>query len=90
MTEIKYKPLGKRIIIKNDPPKNEIRGILLSDDAIQKPLSGTIVACGPDCVVKVGNHVYYAKHVGGEVEIEGEKYFVINEGDIWLYNEETN
>lgn len=71
-------PVAKRILVKPNEVKH---GSLIVSS--QKPTRFTVIAIG-DEVTKVapGNIVYLEKHYGVEIDHEGEKYFVIDEGSI--------
>ncbi len=67
-------------------------GIYLPESAQEKPQRGTIIAVGegrrldngtlvaPE--VKVGDCVMYAKYVGNEVTVDGEKLLIVNTSGI--------
>lgn len=69
-------------------------GIVLPDTAIkEKSVTGIVAAVGPGKVydngvrvpvdVKVGDQVYFAKFGGQEVTLDGEKFLLICERDIF-------
>ncbi|KRN27435.1 hypothetical protein IV38_GL002087 [Lactobacillus selangorensis] len=87
------KPLGDRVIIEVEEPKEEtVGGIVLANNAKQKPQSGKIVAVGNGNVtadgktipmnVKVGDVVVYDKYAGSEVTYDEKKYLVLHEKDL--------
>ena len=89
----KLKPLGDRIIVKQEPEEEKTRsGIVLPESAKEKPQEGTVIAVGEGRVldsgqkvpvaVKVGDKIIYSKYGGTEVTIEGEEYIVLSERDI--------
>ncbi len=69
-----------------------IGGIVLANNAKEKPQSGQVVAVGAGArtpegkllplTVKVGDVVVYDKYAGSEVKYEGEKYLVLHEKDL--------
>ncbi|MHC4560859.1 MAG: co-chaperone GroES [Planctomycetota bacterium] len=90
---MKLKPLDDRVIIKqSDAEDKTTGGIILPDTAKEKPQLGKIVATGPGKLlddgkrvkmsVKKKDEVIYAKYIGSDVEIEGEKYIILRESDI--------
>jgi chaperonin GroES len=90
---MKLKPLDDRIVIKQlDAEEKTTGGIILPDTAKEKPQMGKIVATGPGKVlddgkrskmsVKKKDEVIYAKYVGSDIEIDGEKYVILRESDI--------
>jgi chaperonin GroES len=87
------KPLSNKIILK--PSENEKitkSGIVLPENAGEKPTQGKVVAVGPGkrdekgtiipMSVKVGDVVLYKKYGPDEIEIEGEKYVIGDEEDV--------
>jgi len=90
---MKLKPLDDRIVIKqSDAEEKTSGGIILPDAAREKPQIGTVVAIGPGKIlddgtrgtmsVKNKNEVIYAKYIGSDVEIDGEKYVILKESDV--------
>jgi chaperonin GroES len=87
------KPLGERVVIKVLESEEKTKsGILLPDNAKEKPQMGKIIAVGPGKVldngqrmapeVKVGDKVLFAKYAGTEVKLDGEEYTVLKESDV--------
>ena len=90
---MKLAPLDDRVVIKqSEAEEKSAGGIILPDAAKEKPQRGKIIAVGPGKIldngkrgemnVKKGDEVLYAKYTGNEVEIDGEKYVILHEGDI--------
>ncbi len=97
---MKVKPLHDRVLVKpfEEEEEKTSGGIIIPDTAKEKPQKGEVVAVGdgrildngqkvPMCV-KVGDKVIYGKYAGTEVKIEGEKYLVMREDDIYAIVEE--
>lgn len=69
-----------------------VGGIVLANNAKQKPQTGKVVAVGAGALtpegkllpmaVKVGDTVLYDKYAGSEVKYEGQDYLVLHEKDI--------
>jgi chaperonin GroES len=87
------KPLDDRIVIKqSDAEEKTSGGIILPDAAREKPQIGTVVAVGPGKIldngkrgnmsVKKKDEVIYAKYMGSDVEIDGQKYVILRESDV--------
>ena len=87
------KPLGDRIFLKVNPAEEKTAGgILLPDNAQEKPQIGEVVSVGPgkrnddgsrsELDVKVGDKVLYYKYAGTDVKISGEDYVLLSEKDI--------
>jgi len=90
---MKLAPLDDRVVIKqSEAEEKSAGGIILPDAAKEKPQRGKIIAVGPGKIldngkrgemnVKKGDEVIYAKYIGNEVEIDGEEYVILHEGDI--------
>ena len=90
---MKLKPLDDRVVIKQSEAEEKTSGgIILPDTAKEKPQIGKIVAAGPGKLLDNGNRarmsvkkndkVIYAKYMGSDVEIDGEKYVILKESDI--------
>ena len=90
---MKLKPLDDRVVIKqSDAEEKTTGGIILPDTAKEKPQIGKVIATGPGKLlddgkrskmsVKKKDDVIYAKYIGSDVEIEGEKYVILKESDI--------
>jgi len=84
------KPLGDRILVQVDEEKEQtVGGIVLANNAKEKPQTGEVVAVGdgaqtPDgkiipLNIKKGDKVLYDKYAGSEVKYEGNKYLVMHE-----------
>jgi len=90
---MKLTPLDDRVVIKqSEAEEKSAGGIILPDAAKEKPQRGKIIAVGPGKIldngkrgemnVKKGDEVLYAKYSGNEIEIDGENYVILHEGDI--------
>ncbi|MFD1393442.1 co-chaperone GroES [Lacticaseibacillus jixianensis] len=87
------KPLGDRVVVSVEEEQEEtVGGIVLANNAKQKPQQGTIVAVGEGALspegkrlpmaVKKGDKVLYDKYAGSEVKVDGDDYLVLHEKDI--------
>jgi len=90
---MKLRPLDNRVIIKQSEAEEKTTGgIILPDTAKEKPQIGKIIAAGPGkllddgkrskMAVKKNDKVIYAKYIGNDVELDGEKYVILRESDI--------
>ncbi len=83
------KPLADRVLVLPDEAEQKTAaGIIIPDTAKEKPMRGKVVAVGKgtkdhEMTVKVGDAVLYGKYSGTEVEIDGTKYMIMKEGDIY-------
>ena len=82
-------PLADRVLI--EPAAAEQRtasGIIIPDTAKEKPQRGKVLAVGKgtkdhEMTVKVGDNVLYGKYSGTEIDIDGTKYMIMKESDIY-------
>ena len=90
---MKLRPLDDRVIVKQSQAEDKTSGgIILPDTAKEKPQIGKIIATGPGKTldngelkkmsVKKNDKIIYAKYIGNDVEIDGEKYVILRETDI--------
>jgi chaperonin GroES len=90
---MELRPLDDRIVIKPSQAQDKTAGgIFLPDTAKEKPMVGKVVWVGPGKVqdngkrtpvsVKKDDEVVYGKYMGNEVEVDGQKYVIVREGDL--------
>ncbi|MBR5337224.1 MAG: co-chaperone GroES [Lachnospiraceae bacterium] len=89
---MKLVPLGDRVVIKQlVAEKTTKSGIVLPDNAQEKPQEAEVVAVGPGGVVngkevkmqvKAGDKVIYSKYAGTEFKMDGEEYIIVKQDDI--------
>ena len=83
------KPLADRVLIEAAPAETKTAsGIIIPDTAKEKPLEGTIVAAGPGkadepMTVKTGDKVIYGQYSGTEIKLDGTKYLIMREADVY-------
>jgi chaperonin GroES len=93
MARINLKPLDDRLVVEqSEAEERTAGGIVLPDNAKEKPTRGRVLAVGPGKLldsgnrgplsVRVGDEVYYGKYSGTEVTVGGKKYTVLREGDV--------
>lgn len=86
--DLNIKPLADRVLV--EPLQAETKtasGIIIPDNAKEKPQKGTVVAVGKGTkdeptTVKVGDSVLYGKYAGTELKLEGTDYLIMRESDI--------
>ncbi|HQR56726.1 MAG TPA: co-chaperone GroES [Burkholderiaceae bacterium] len=90
---MKIRPLHDRVIVKRlDQERKTASGIVIPDNAAEKPDQGEIIAVGPGkrddngkivpLDVKVGDKVLFGKYSGQTVKVEGEELLVMREEDL--------
>ncbi|HVZ44296.1 MAG TPA: co-chaperone GroES [Ramlibacter sp.] len=93
-TKQKLRPLHDRVIVRR--LENETKtasGIVIPDNAAEKPDQGEVLAVGPgrrndkgDLVamgVRVGDRVLFGKYSGQTVKVEGDELLVMKEDDLF-------
>ena len=90
---MKIRPLHDRVIVKRlDQERKTASGIVIPDNAAEKPDQGEIVAVGKGkkdeqgkliaLDVKPGDKVLFGKYSGQTVKVKGEELLVMREEDI--------
>ena len=88
MTKINITPLADRVIIKQEGAETTTAsGIIIPDNAQEKPQKGTVIAVGKGTkdnpmTVKSGDNVLYGKYAGTELKYNGSDYMIMKESDI--------
>lgn len=67
-----FKPLGERVLVERlEEDTKTASGIIIPDNAKEKPLEGKILAIGSEVKdVKVGDRVVFGKYSGTEIKLE--------------------
>ncbi|MET1257294.1 co-chaperone GroES [Aliikangiella maris] len=87
------RPLHDRVLVKRlEDETTTAGGIVIPDNAKEKPSRGEILAVGNgkhldngetrSLDVKVGDKVLFGKYAGNEVKVDGEELLVMREDDI--------
>jgi chaperonin GroES len=93
MSMTKIRPLHDRVVVKRlEQEQKSAGGIVIPDNAAEKPDQGEIVAVGNGKIledgkvrpldVKVGDRILFGKYSGQSVKVEGTEYLVMREDDI--------
>jgi chaperonin GroES len=91
---MKLRPLHDRVIVKRiDSETKTASGIVIPDNAAEKPDQGEILAVGPGrkndegkvipLTVAVGDRVLFGKYSGQTVKVEGDELLVMKEDDLF-------
>lgn len=90
---MKIKPLHDRVLIKPlDAETVTKSGIVIPDNAAEKPITGKVLAVGIGkktedgkvlaMAVQEGDTVMYGKYVGQTVKVDGQELIVVREEDL--------
>ena len=90
---MKIRPLADRLVVKRVAEETKTAGgILIPDNAKEKPAEGEVIAVGSGKVlndgttrtleVKVGDRVLFGKYAGTEVKVSGEDHLILREDDV--------
>ena len=89
----KLQPLDDRVVVKRlEAEEKTSGGIILPDNAKEKPQRGEVVAVGPGKLLDSGNRatpdvaagdmVLFGKYSGTEVKVDGVELLIMRENDI--------
>jgi chaperonin GroES len=90
---MKIRPLHDRVIVKRiEEERKTAGGIVIPDNATEKPDQGEVLAIGTGKVmddgkvraldVKIGDRVLFGKYSGSSVKVDGDELLVMREDDI--------
>ncbi len=90
---MKIRPLQDRVLVKRvEAEEKTASGIIIPDNAKEKPLEAEVIAVGngrrldngdvvkPD--LKVGDRVLISKYSGSEIKVDGIEHLILREDDI--------
>ena len=88
-----FRPLHDRVVVRRLEQEEKTRGgIIIPDNAKEKPQEGEVVAVGPGArndmgeilslEVKPGDRILFGKWSGTEVRIDGQDLLIMKESDI--------
>ena len=82
-----FQPLGNRVLVERvEEPTKTPAGIIIPDNAKEKPLEGKVLAVGPEVKeeghIKVNDRIVFAKYSGTEINLEGKEYLILQTDDI--------
>ena len=90
---MKLRPLHDRVVVKRlDNERTTASGIVIPDNAAEKPDQGEVVAVGNGKIledgknkpvdVKLGEKILFGKYSGQTVKVDGDELLVLREDDI--------
>ena len=88
-----FRPLHDRVVLRRiDAEEKTKGGIIIPDNAKEKPQEGEVVAVGPGARdesgnlqpldLKPGDRVLFGKWSGTEVKIDGQELLIMKESDV--------
>ncbi|MDA0713034.1 MAG: co-chaperone GroES [bacterium] len=88
-----FRPLNDRILVKRIAAEETSKGgIIIPDNAQEKPMQGTVVAVGEGkCLdngkmrpldVKKDQTIFFRKYAGTEVTITGQEHLILREDEV--------
>jgi chaperonin GroES len=91
---MKLRPLADRVIVKRlEQETKTASGIVIPDNAAEKPDQGEVLAVGPGKTndkgetkalsVQVGDRVLFGKYSGQTVKVDGDELLVMKEDDLF-------
>ena len=91
---MKIRPLHDRVIVKRlEEEKKTASGIVIPDNAAEKPDQGQVIAVGNGKIqddgkvrpmsLKVGDRVLFGKYSGQTVKVDGDELLVMKEDDLF-------
>ncbi len=94
------KPLYDRVVVRRLAAETTTKsGIVIPDNAAEKPTKGEVIAVGDGTVtddgsvralaVKAGDQVLFGQYAGTEVDLNGEKVLIMKETDILAVIDES-
>ncbi len=92
-SKVGMSPMGDRVLVKPTPPETVTSfGIIIPDNAKEKPEQGIVVAVGAGkraengalipVALKVGDKVLFSKYGYDEVKVDGTEYYLVREDNI--------
>jgi len=90
---MQFRPLHDRVVVRRvDAEEKTKGGIIIPDNAKEKPQEGEVIAAGPGARdesgkvvpldLKAGDRVLFGKWSGTEVKVDGEDLLIMKESDI--------
>lgn len=90
---MELKPLHDRVVIRSlDQETRSPGGIVIPDNAKEKPTTGEVLAVGPGrttedgvnipTTVRVGERVLFGQYAGQKIKVNGEEVTILKEEDV--------
>lgn len=92
MGDVRLRPAGARVLVKRDDAPEQIGSIIVPDKAKKAQAAGVVRAKGPGRMMddgsrrplplEVGDRVSFLPYGGIEIELNGEKLLMVEEGHL--------
>ena len=90
---MKFRPLHDRVVIRRIEGEEKTKGgIIIPDNAKEKPQEGEVIVVGPGARdesgklvpldVKAGDRVLFGKYSGSDTKVDGAEYIIMREDDV--------
>ena len=81
---MKLRPLHDRVVVKRvEQETRTASGIVIPDNAAEKPDQGEVLSVGPGKRNERGDRVLFGKYSGQTVKVDGDELLVMREEDIF-------
>lgn len=89
-----FQPFSDRVLVRRHEAASTDTsgGLTVPDSAKEKPQEGTVIYAGPGYLsdrgirtplqCHAGDHIFFGKHAGAEINVEGEKVLILHEAEI--------
>ena len=81
-----FQPLANRVLVEREEEvTTTASGIIIPDNAKEKPLQGKVLAVGPDAKeegISEGDTVVFGKYSGTEIVLDNNEYLILNGDEI--------
>lgn len=79
-----FKPLGERVLVERlEENTTTASGIIIPDNAKEKPLEGIVKAVGLEVKeINVNDKIVFGKYSGTEVKLDGKEYLILKLEDV--------
>ena len=81
-----FQPLANRVLVEREEEvTTTASGIIIPDNAKEKPQRGKVLAVGPDAKdegINEGDIVVFGKYSGNEIILDDKEYLILNSDEI--------
>jgi len=79
-----YRSFKNKVVVIPFAVEEIVGGIYIADSAKEKSIKATIVCAHPESGLTEGDIVIHNKHAGQIIEVDGEKYTLMSDDDIYF------